>query len=164
MPFIADRRTQTTAWVLVGLSVALGIAGNVWDLFAAWAWFDETLHTFASFSFVLLLGTYLYGSTLGGARTHAGLFVVTLGLIGLGLGGMWELFEFAKDRLASEQSTIKGKWDTMIDLVCDTGGALAAGLVLIPMLRRSEAEASARMAPTGGPAPRAQQPEVSGKR
>lgn len=48
---------------------------------------------------------------------------------GLGIGAAWEIVEFAYDQF-SEGNLILGKFDTMMDLLCDLGGAVAAAVLL----------------------------------
>lgn len=74
----------------------------------------------------------LHGVVLVGAERRPLLFVLTLAAIGLGLGALWEIGEWVFDLVAAGD-IIKGKQDTMIDLVVDTFGAIAAGVLMLQL-------------------------------
>jgi hypothetical protein len=54
----------------------------------------------------------------------------------LGLGGLWEILEFLYDKLIVKPNVILPKFDTIMDMIMDTIGALVAALVHLRMLRR----------------------------
>ncbi len=129
--------TQTEKRLVWGLAIfgaLAAIASIVFGLYQTFSWFDEVLHAYNYFAITLLLAFYAYSTVLTGAREHGSLLVLTVTVVGLGLGALWEIGEFAYDRLRTPASTILPKYDTMIDLLLDTGGALVAGLLLRWML------------------------------
>ena len=123
---------------LVNLAVAvaalLNAAGYVWDLYQQFWWFDKVVHGYTLFAITLPLGLIAYRSVLSGFRGHHILFVVALASFGLAIGAVWELAEWAYDMYAAGNA-IKGKFDTMVDLIVDTVGAFAAGWVSIWVLQ-----------------------------
>ena len=60
---------------------------------------------------------------------YVGIFVVTLAL-GLALGALWEILEFAADEVVGSQLSL-GNRDTIGDLVADGAGALVGAALLV---------------------------------
>lgn len=130
---------RTMAWTLFLIGVAIAVVGN----WLGWArdisWFDEAMHLYNAFAFTLLLAILLYGNALMGARANGLPLVLTIMLVGLGLGAVWEIIEWGYDQLFTQGSAIKGKTDTMLDLLLDAAGALAAGIVALRLAQRERA-------------------------
>ena len=126
---------RVLAWVAVLLATAANIAGYALNLYGQWAWFDEVLHAFTIFALALLAAVYLYHVAIMGARTRSLLFVLVVASIGLAIGGAWEVAEWVYDQIASG-NVIKGKRDTIIDLVMDAIGGALAGWVAHRMAAR----------------------------
>lgn len=125
---------RSIAWALLVVAIAINILGYVLNWYTQFAWFDEVLHAFTIFTMALLLATYLYGVVLTGARTYALLFVLVVISLGLAVGGLWEILEWIYDRIV-HGNVIKGKMDTIIDLVMDTLGGIAAGVLALRMAK-----------------------------
>ena len=115
------------AWVLIGLAVVVNIAGYLLNLYQRWFWFDEVLHGFTILAITYALGLWLYGAVLTGARSHPVLLIVVVACVGLAVGALWEVAEWGYDRWFAPGNLIKGKTDTIVDLVMDTIGAVIAG-------------------------------------
>ncbi len=133
-----SRANQTIAWGLLAVAVLADIAGLVFNLYEKLWWFDKAVHAYFFFSLALVLALYAYGVALTGARDHGLLVVLTVGVLTLGLGGLWEIGEWAYDQVVSPQSVIQGKTDTIIDLMMDTIGGLVAGFVTLRMVEKRE--------------------------
>ncbi len=52
--------------------------------------------------------------------------MLTIASVGLAIGALWEVAEWGFDRIAPGD-VIKGKHDTIIDILMDTAGAVLAG-------------------------------------
>ncbi len=133
--------TKTEKGLIWGLAVfgaLVAIASIVFGLYQVFPWFDEVLHAYNFFALTLLVAVYAYGVVLAGAREHGFLLVLTITVLGLGLGALWEIGEFTYDRILAPPSVILPKFDTMMDMLLDTGGALVAGLLVLWMLRKDE--------------------------
>jgi len=130
------RAEQTTVWTIAALGAIAALAGVVFNLYARFHWFDELVHAYNFFALALLVAVYAYGAVLTGAREHGFLFVLIVAFVGLGLGALWEILEFAYDHFVVKPNAILPKRDTIIDLALDTAGATVAGLVRLAMLRR----------------------------
>lgn len=126
---------KTTAWILLAIAVAANAAGYFLNWFGQIAWYDDVVHGYTIFALTLVLALYLYGASLIGAVDHALLFVLTAASIGLAIGGLWEVAEWAYDQWFASGNAIQGKRDTILDLVWDSLGALAAGVVARAMAR-----------------------------
>lgn len=130
-----DAGERRTAWILLGAAGLLNAAGYAFGLWDRPFWFDEVVHAYTMFAITLVLALRLYDVTLTGAREHGLLLVLTIAAIGVGIGGLWEVAEWAYDQWMAEGDAILGKWDTMVDLIADTAGTLAAGALLLRMVR-----------------------------
>lgn len=130
------RAQRTTAWVLAALGALAAVASVVFGLYELFFWFDEALHAYNFFALTLLFAVYAHGVILAGGRRNGFLLVLTIAVIGLGLGAAWEIAEFGYDHFIAKPNVILPKLDTIIDMILDAAGALVAGLVCLKMLRR----------------------------
>jgi lysylphosphatidylglycerol synthetase-like protein (DUF2156 family) len=91
-------------------------------------WFDEALHAFTLFALTFLAARLLRRDL---APARAGAYLGLILALGVALGAAWEIAGWAYDSFSGPGSAIKGKDDTMFDLVWDAvGAALAAALAL----------------------------------
>jgi hypothetical protein len=120
-------------WALLAIALAVNIAGYVWNLYQQFWWFDEVLHGYTIFAITLALGVWLYGTVFTGYHSHALLLVLAIASTGIAIGALWEIAEWAYDQMV-QGNVILGKRDTIIDLVVDSIGALAAGALCLPMV------------------------------
>ena len=130
------RAQRATAWGLAIIGAVAAIASVVFGLYAVFPWFDEALHAYNFFALTLLVAVYAHGVILTGGREHGFLLVLIIAAIGLALGAVWEIAEFAYDHFIAKPNVILPKIDTIVDMLLDTAGALVAGLVCLRMLRR----------------------------
>ncbi|SEH16190.1 hypothetical protein [Thermoleophilum album] len=112
--------------------------GNALRLFENIDWWDNLVHLFVPFSsvpvlYVLLvrLGLVHHEITDEGhpARHHVGLAIFAVA-IGLSIGAIYEVYEYVASRWLNAPIEI-GYSDTIFDLVLDTLGALAGGILLM---------------------------------
>ncbi len=74
---------------------------------------------------------------------------------GIACGALWEVAEWAFDQFAPG-NVIKGKYDSILDIIMDTGGALVAGGLAILLMTSPRWSATAaigttrRSSPYGG--------------
>lgn len=130
----ARRRPAITLYSrsILGVLVAVSLVGNALGyLFyfdVVWS-YDKIMHFYTSFVVVLLLAALLRSSLLLHLHPHPLLLMATLTAFGVTLGFLWEVAEWVVD-VRGYPLIIKGKSDTMIDMILDgLGAALAAGLV-----------------------------------
>ena len=118
---------RAIAWSLLAMAVLANIAGYAFNLYARWAWFDKVLHPYTIGAITLALALVLYGRVLTGAAHQRLLLILVIAAIGLSVGALWEVAEWGYD-LFAPGNVIKGKDDTITDLIVDALGALLAGL------------------------------------
>lgn len=128
--FVSFRRRLPNLFDLLFVATTmLNAAGYVWNLFTRLAFYDEFAHGLTAFSLSLALGFLLYGSVVASFRHHRPLFVVVIASLGISAGALWEIFEFATNMRS-------GLGDTIWDLIYDSLGAIAGGLVALALLPR----------------------------
>jgi len=66
------------------------------------------------------------------------LIVLLLASVGIALGALWELAEWVFDQIAPGD-IIKGKHDTLLDIVMNTAGAVLAGVLALKLTRPTRA-------------------------
>jgi hypothetical protein len=126
-----ERRPQE--WLLAALAahVVLGMAGGLYERSAL---YDKLVHCAVSFGLARLV-----------AAAPAPRWLAALAA--LGLGALWELFEFTADATGLVTAQ-RGLADTMGDLAADAAGALAgAALALSRPCRRDRTRAGRAPAP-----------------
>ena len=132
----ATREGRSIAWALLVALGAANAAGYVLDLYQRFWWFDRILHGCTIFAVTFWLALLMCNRVLRGGRGQDVLVVLMIASVGLAIGALWEVAEWGFDRIAPGD-VIKGKHDTIIDIVMDTAGAVLAGLASLPFLRPS---------------------------
>ena len=132
----ATTRGRVIAWVLLTILGLVNVAGYVLDLYARFWWFDRILHACTILAVTLWLALFMCNRVLRGGRGRDVLVVLMIASVGLAIGALWEVAEWAFDRIAPGD-VIKGKHDTIIDTVMDTAGAVLAGLASLTFLKPS---------------------------
>ena len=153
VPAILARSTRARApfeleLVLLLLMVSDMTLGNLLGLYVRLPWYDKALHLGSS-TLIGLIGflvVYVLHAT-GPTRFQPWLDGVAILLVTLGIGVLWEIAEYAVDRvLGRATQSAPGMApldDTMIDLVMDgLGGVVAA--VLGPLYLRVSARSRRR--------------------
>ncbi|HEX6318699.1 MAG TPA: hypothetical protein VFZ84_07475 [Burkholderiales bacterium] len=113
------------AWVVAAAAALANVLAYLLSLYEL-TWFDEALHAFTLFA-LALLAAHLLSDDLGSA-TPAARFVLIFSF-GMAAGAVWEIVEWGYDSFTPASNLIKGKEETMSDLLWDAAGAaLAAGL------------------------------------
>lgn len=130
-----SRTEQGLAWVLLIAGLAVAAVGNTVGWAQRFVWFDELMHFGNGFAVTLVLALHLYANALLPLARGAVLLVLTIMVLGVGLGGLWEIAEWMVDQLLIPGNAIKGKTDTIVDLMLDTVGALLAGVLAVRLAR-----------------------------
>lgn len=120
--FIAqqDRLPAIFTFLFVSAGV-INAAGYIFQLWKTPAWFDEAVHFYTSFTVVAAIGWLLLSGTRANAAGHPWRFTAAVTGVGVVLGILWEIFEWIVGIIGTP-------WDTIMDLIMDTLGAIAAGL------------------------------------
>lgn len=117
--------------VIALLALAANIAGYGLDLYAQYWWFDRVLHAGTIFAITLWLGVNLFATGL--RPTTPILSFILLASVGITLGSLWEVVEWQFNRMMPTD-VIKGKDDTVKDIIMDTAGSLFAAGVAMALL------------------------------
>ncbi len=111
------RAQKGLAWGLAVFGALAAVASIVFGLYRIFPWFDEALHAYNFFALTLLLAVYAYGAVLTGGREHGFLLVLTITAFGLALGALWEMAEFAYDRLLGAPCVILPMFEIIIVMI-----------------------------------------------
>ena len=128
---------RVIAWTLLVALGAANIAGYAFDLYRQFWWFDRVLHACTVLAVTLWLALFVFGRALKGERGHGVLVVLLIASLGIALGALWEVAGWGFDRIAPGD-VIKGKHDTIVDILMDTAGAVLAGLLALKLTRPSQ--------------------------
>ncbi|HEY8613016.1 MAG TPA: hypothetical protein VIL69_17230 [Roseomonas sp.] len=145
---------RVIAWSLLIALGAVNIAGYAFDLYQQFWWFDRILHASTILAITLWLAVLVCGHALKGEPGHWMLIVLILASVGIAVGALWEVAEWGFDQIAPGD-VIKGKHDTVLDILMDTAGALAAGALaprLMTPTRRPDGRAPEGSSGIGTPA------------
>ena len=137
---VADRvleptaRGRALAWTLAALALAANVAGYAFDLYQSFGWFDRVLHGGTILAITFWLGLFVCARCLHPCIGRNLVAMLMLACVGIALGALWEVGEWGAD-LVLPGDVIKGKNDTVMDLIMDTAGALAAAVLAMRCLR-----------------------------
>ena len=131
----ATSKGRAVAWVLLVLLGLANVAGYAVDLYQRFWWFDRVLHAATTLAVALGLALFVFGKAF--RPGHPVLLVLMVASVGLAVGAAWEVAEWGFDQVAPGD-VIKGKYDTVLDVVMDTIGAVIAGLLCLAFLRSPE--------------------------
>ncbi len=114
------------------IACAVNAAGYVFTLWHEETAFDETVHAFTSFTIAAAAGWYLVVRNDVASDPPRQVAMITA--IGLVVGVLWEIFEWAIGIIGTRR-------DTIIDLVMDIIGSVAAGMFCAWAASRHQAKA-----------------------
>ena len=120
------------AWGLAAATLALNALAYSADLFRVTR-FDLLVHAVTAAALTLLLAAHMRGVLPGIWRPAS--YIAVLVAMGVALGAAWEVGEWVYDRFTAS-NTIRGKTDTITDLVADAVGAMLAALLALSIERR----------------------------
>jgi hypothetical protein len=118
------------------LAASLQAWGEALGLYDSIAWFDNVVHFTVPFLGAPVL--YIAMARLDvvpdprdetTTQHYVGIFIVAFAL-GVAVGGLWEIVEWASDRLFGSELQIDND-DTVGDLMADTAGALCGAILLV---------------------------------
>ncbi|HEV2071759.1 MAG TPA: hypothetical protein VGR26_18395 [Acidimicrobiales bacterium] len=141
---LAPRFLHIPAPVDTAFAVALLVAawaGAAGWYHAAW-WVDVVVHFIttgvsagATYLMLVHLGILVRADLRGSVRERSRLVLLVVAL-GLAIGALWELYEWAARNWLGNTSIHVGYDDTILDLAMDGLGSLAVALVLVAALPR----------------------------
>jgi len=122
------------AWTLLVSLSATNITGYAFDLYKQFWWFDRVLHACTILAATLWLALFVFSRALSKESGRCVLVVLLVASVGIALGALWEVAEWGFDQIAPGD-VIKGKHDTLLDIVMDTAGAILAGIMAVKLSR-----------------------------
>jgi len=129
---------ETLAILFVFLSL---FSGEVLDFYTRYWWWDIALHTFSGF-LLGITGFLLVYVLNEDNQVHLDLSPAFIALFAfmfaMGIGAIWEIFEFAMDEIFGLNMQKSGLQDTMWDLIVDAIGALIISILGYRFLLTSE--------------------------
>jgi VanZ family protein len=125
---------RVIAWTLLAALGAANVAGYALDMYRRFWWFDRVLHACTVLAVTLWVALFVFGRALRGERGQGFLIVLLVASVGIALGALWEVAEWGFDQIAPGD-VIKGKHDTLVDLLMDTAGAVLAGIMALKLAR-----------------------------
>lgn len=136
------RAGRVAAWGLAAALTLANVAGYAFDLYQRFWWFDRILHSCTLFAITFWAAVFLCGKVLNGTADHRLIRVLLIAGVGVAVGAWWEVAEWGFDQLMPAD-VIKGKHDTIVDLVMDTCGAVLAARSSLGVLRPAAAAGEA---------------------
>lgn len=137
LPFLLGRRFQVyippefEALTVILIFSALFL-GEVHGYYTRFWWWDALLHTASGFILGILgfLLVYVLNEKEEiGLHMKPGFVALFAFMFAVGMGALWEIFEFAMDSLFGFNMQKTGLVDTMGDLIVDTVGALTISIL-----------------------------------
>ncbi|WP_159347687.1 hypothetical protein [Roseomonas harenae] len=125
---------RVIAWILLILMGLVNAAGYAFGLYQTYWWFDRALHGYTILAITLWLALFLCAPVLDRRAGRDVLIVLLVASMGIAIGALWEVAEWGFDRIASGNA-IKGKHDTILDIVMDTAGAVLAAFLTLRLTR-----------------------------
>ena len=126
--FVLKERELPNLFDLLFAIAALLNAGGWIGLFYQPGPYDEIVHAYTTFSVTLAVSFIVYQPMLTLFRNHRWLYILTISSFGLAIGALWEIFEWVT-------ATINSLDDTIVDLIMDAIGAIAASLLSLRALQ-----------------------------
>jgi VanZ family protein len=120
------------AWGVAVATGALNAAASYGELYRAGR-FDLVVHAVTAAALTLLLAAHMR-SVLPGVWRPAS-YIAVLVALGIALGAAWEAAEWVYDHLTGA-NTIRGKTDSMTDLIADAVGAMVAAILALRIEQR----------------------------
>lgn len=137
---------RTTAWLLAAVMLLANVAGYGFDLYQRVWWFDRILHACTLFAMTYWAAVFLCSKVLDAGAGYWWIRLLVIASIGIAIGAIWEVAEWGFDQVMPA-NVIKGKYDTVVDLIVDTIGAVLAAWLSLTMLRAPAPPVNARREP-----------------
>jgi len=98
--------------------------GELVEFYLKYWWWDILLHTTSTMALAIIsFGIIMVLLNNDKIKTAPGMIAIFSALIAIGIGGLWEIFEFSMDQIFGLNMQKSGLVDTMWDLIVATIGA-----------------------------------------
>lgn len=128
--FFRPTRTGVIGWALMLIALGAYVTANVLHLWKIFPWFDRVMHPYTAFALTIMVGNFLYPKIFRNPETHPVFLVAAIAGLGITAGVGWEIYEWIREFI-SPGDTIRGKYDTMVDLVLDMVGSIAGAVAVL---------------------------------
>lgn len=135
------QRGRAIAWVLAAVMLLANVAGYMFDLYQRFWWFDRILHACTLFALTFWAAVFLCGKALNVMTDHGLIRLLLIASVGVAVGAWWEVVEWGVDQVRPA-NVIKGKYDTVLDLIMDSLGAVLAAWLSLKVMRPAAAPGS----------------------
>lgn len=125
-------RTGVLGWALMTIALGAYVAANMLDLWDAYPWYDRIMHPFTGFAITIMIGNFLYPKIFRRPGTHPVFLIFAIASLGVMAGVIWEIYEWIRE-FYTPTDTVKGKLDTMIDIVLDMVGSILGAIIVLTM-------------------------------
>jgi hypothetical protein len=115
------------------VAALLNAGGWVFGWFYLPGPYDEITHAFTTFAITLALSFLVYHSMRTVFRQHTWLYLLTIASFGITIGALWEVTEWSAGKILPSE-VIGSVDDTVIDLIMDSLGAVAAAVTSLGAL------------------------------
>lgn len=130
----ANSACRYIAWAGGVVALVANIAGYGFDLYQAFWWFDRVLHGGTMMAITFWLAVIVFTPALRAGSSALSFFLIAS--VGIAIGALWEVAEWIFNMFAPSD-VIKGKNDTVLDIIMDTVGSMIAALMSIYCMRRA---------------------------
>ncbi len=145
LPYIVERRYNINIpiefeFISVAFIYGALFLGEAHGYYTKYWWWDLVLHAGSAIAIGFLGFSILY-ILYKGKKVEAKPFLLAVFsfFFALGIGALWEIFEFAMDQVFGFNMQRSGLIDTMWDLIVDAAGALLVSLGGFLYLKKKEA-------------------------
>jgi len=121
---------------LLSALIVANIAGYAFDFYGQFWWFDRVLRGCTTLAGTLWLALFVFARGINRQHLNCVAVVLLLASVGIALGAPWEVAEGSFDQI-TPGNVIKGKHDTLSEIVMNTIGAVLAGLMALKLTRSS---------------------------
>jgi VanZ family protein len=128
------KRLPMSIRAFVVVAVLGNAIGYTWDLYQRFAPFDKIIHGYTLFALTAPISLWARRRLFEGMDKHPFWAIITMTSYGIALGALWEVAEWAYD-LFEPLNVIKGKTDTITDIIVDTLGAVCAAFLILYFLK-----------------------------
>lgn len=128
---------RAVAWIMLAIAIVANILGYTSSLYQQWWWFDRVLHGYTLWAGTLWLGVFVFAPVIRPEHARSLRAFLVILAVGVAVGALWEIAEWAFDQFASGD-VIKGKQDTILDIIMDTLGALLAAAMTMASVDRRD--------------------------
>ena len=131
---------RRVALVVIAVAIVVNALAYLLGWYQQFWWFDEALHAYTTFAVTLPVGI-VFIEQIARRRASRWMVVCAVAALGMALGVVWEIVELAAVQAAGVElghPQGESRYDTVVDLVMDTVGAVVAAILLCAKAQHSD--------------------------